>query len=108
MNVDDETKGRETVGFMHLARESLCTRSELSQPHFDKYTFNPQTVGVLAHGNISTEIVYRVVEHPHDEGESQFDHMSIHSLKCSGTPADGGTLCEACLNGARTVDRSGS
>ncbi|EJK64027.1 hypothetical protein THAOC_15281 [Thalassiosira oceanica] len=60
---------------------------------------------VLCHGN-NNEIRYVVKERPHDEGQSQYDFMSVHPLGCGcGELAEDDQVCQVCQKSKSAIIR---
>lgn len=103
MRLDDEIMTRRILGFKHTIREGFTTRARLEHPdRTEKWPFCLPVVGAIAHGNIDTEIVWRVEEvdgyinSNSDEDGPEFERFIIKHVDCSGGITKQG-LCSHCF-----------
>ena len=91
----EERREKLMIGFMHVVREGLVRRSQISQPLDDKWEFSPPTVGVVSGTDNKTDR-WRIHEHPHDDSDDQFQFMTIHDVECVGGEVTKFNLCDKC------------
>ena len=91
------------LGFKHTVREGFSARKKISQPTDDKWCYGPPVVGAIKDGNLETKVRWLVRESCHDGG-AQFEHLSIHDVKCSDGPVHKDTnLCLFCYDSKKSL-----
>ena len=89
------------LGFKHTVREGWTTRSKVSHPNNDRWSYTPPVVGMLENVNTS-EPRWRVEES--GAKADQFENHSIRAINCVGALLRlGKQLCAECEANKRAI-----